>query len=234
MFNFIGCQNFKKEKREALEYLRNKYGEEFEVDGNLMREPGYLVASKVKSTNVWPKDNPEEIFMIELYPSGEFVDDYQRITMKPYVDEYLTDMAREYWDDAAVSAKIVYGSLNEKYDENSCEKYLADSKVLTYYEIYLNYNDNFDIDVESKKIYDICNRLRALKIDNKILVVYINKQFTNEEVQEDEFWETCKSEGSIYKVFHDSFDKDIPEENKEIRLEDIKAQLKELRNDADE
>ena len=228
LFNFIGCN---KNEKNALEYLNNKYGEEFELDGTISTLSGgdEFHLSKVKGTNAWPKNNPEEIFMLNLCENGEFVDDYQMITMKPYVDEYLTNMAREYWSDAAVSAKIVYGSLNEKYDVNYCEKYLADSKILTYYNIYLTYSNNFDIDIESKKIYDICSRLRELEIDNRILVTYLNKEFINEEVQEEGYWKACKSEGTIVRFFDESFNKDIPEKNKEIKLEDVKIKLEENR-----
>ena len=102
LFNFIGCRNYEKENKEALKYLNNKYGKEFELNGNFISAYGdEFYQSPQKYTNAWPKDNPEEVFKIyfDMEEKFRFKDNYQNIIMKPYIDSYLEDMVKEYWND---------------------------------------------------------------------------------------------------------------------------------------
>ena len=227
MFNFIGCN---KNEKNALEYLSNKYGEEFELKGPISTGPGgdEFHPSKVKITKAWPKDNPEKVFNIELYPEGIFYDDYQSITMKPYIDDYLTSMARQYWENANVQVEIINKMASKKYDKNHCEEYLADKYISIYYNIYLKYNNNFDIETESKKIYEICSKLREMKISNDILITYLSREVTKDDIEKDGFWRECDNQGDIIKVFDDSFIRSKPEKNKEITIENIKLQLEKI------
>ena len=233
MINFIGCRNYKKENREALEYLNNKYGKEFELEKGRF-ESVYgdeFYQSPQKETKAWPKDSSNDVFNIEFDSEGNFYDDYQSITMKPYVDEYLTKMAQEYWENAKVKVKIVYKLTDEKYDENHCEQYLEDENIYIYYNIYLKYNDKFDVETESKKVYRICDKLRKMQISNDILITYLDREVTNDEIANKEFWRESDKQGRIIKVFEDSFSKKVPDENKELSIEDIKAELEKDRKD---
>ena len=229
MINFIGCRNYKKENREALEYLNNKYGKEFELEKGRF-ESVYgdeFYQSPQKETKAWPKDSSNDVFNIEFDSEGNFYDDYQSITMKPNIEEYLQNLAKEYWSDANISVEIVNGVIREKYDEDSCEEYLADKNVSIYYYIYLHYEKSFDVEKETRKVYEICKRMRENNFHGITLVGYINeKSFDNySEKESGDFWAKCKKEGKIARSYRQPFYLFNSEKDNLLTIDNIRKEL---------
>ena len=129
MFNFIGCN---KNEKGALEYLSNKYGQEFELDGNLTREGNdEFHPSPIKSTKAWPKNRSDEVFTIKLNSGDEFEDNYQNILMKSLADEYLINMIKSYWNNCKICTELSGGFTDNKFSNDNILNFLVNSGVVS-------------------------------------------------------------------------------------------------------
>ena len=226
MFNFIGCRNYEKENKEALKYLNNKYGKEFELNGNFKSiYADEFYQSPVKDIEVWPKDNPEEIFKVEFYPESGFKDNYQNIEMKPYVDRYLSNMVKEYWSECKVFIYLRLGLVNEKFSNNDCLKFLSEGKVDIRLSIYLKYDDTFNIDNEVNKIKSLCDYFKNSGFNGYINIMYVSRDISDNEINYN-LWNNLKKEGVSIKEYITKCGKYYYDEEEEITTETIEQELK--------
>ena len=225
LFNFIGCQNFKKEKKEALEYLEDKYGKEFELNGNFKSVYGdEFYQSPEKDIEAWPKDNSKEVFTLRLYPEGYFKDNYQNITMKLYVDDYLYNMVKEYWSDSKTFVYLRLGLVEKKFENNEYLEFLTEGKVNIVLNIFIKYDDSINIDKESNKIKSFCDYFKDIGLNGQINIMYTSRYISENEVNYD-LWDILKNEGVSQKECMIECGKYYYDKKEEITTEIIKKQL---------
>ena len=230
MFNFIGCN---KNEKNALEYLSNKYGQEFELKGPISTGPGgdEFHPSKIKITRAWPKDNPDEVFNIVLDSEGVFYDDYQNIILKPYVDEYLKDIVKQYWNTENIKIDLDYGITEKKFEVNDCLNFLIEGNVQVSYIIYLKYDYTFNIDDESEKIYELYEEFKNRGLGGYINVSYIMDDIKGEKIQDNNFWNDLMGKNKVITYSVNSYYNKYQEGNDEVNAQIIKSQLEKNKMD---
>lgn len=225
IFNFMGCRNYEKEEKDALEYLSNKYGEEFELDGKFESVYGdEFYQSPIKSTKAWVKNNPNEVFTIEYYPDGDYKDNYQNIIMKPFIDEYFTSVIGKYWTKYNVYTKISPGCINEKYESNEYFKFLTDGKVDVSLSIYLKYDNNFNIEKEIYNIKSLCDFFSDSGLNGYISITYSTRDILKNEVDCD-LWKKLDEEGKTKTFYSTKCGSEVEDSSTEININTIRQQL---------
>ena len=225
IFNFIGCRNYKKENREALEYLNNKYGEEFELDGNFQSVYGdEFYQSPEKETKAWPKDNPNKVFTVEIYPEDGHRDNYQNYIMEPCVKEYLNTLIKECWPDSKSFIYLKLGLINNKFNSNDFEEFLKDGRVIVYMYIYNN-NTDFDVNKQAKIIEKLFNELKYRGINMYINISYSNDTINEIDINNKDAWKIAIEKGYISSYFNTEYNKYYSDINEEINVETIKQKL---------
>ncbi|HCW54443.1 MAG TPA: hypothetical protein DG753_12055 [Clostridium sp.] len=225
MFNFIGCRSYEKEKKEALEYLNNKYGEEFELKGNFHCSYGdEFNQSPEKETKAWPKDSSNDVFKIEYYPNGSYKDDYQNIVMKPFIDKYYFDQVNEYWNNSQIAVYVQGGLTNEKFCEEEVKKFLENSNINLTLIIYLKYTNEFDLDSEINKIYSLYRKVEENKFYGQLSINFIDIELSDNQVKEDKLWQKLWDDKHIVKycLLRCTDDSD----KKEVTKQKIREELK--------
>lgn len=226
MINFIGCRNYKKENREALEYLNNKYGEEFELKGNLMREGNTKFhLSPIKATKAWPKEKTDNIFTIKLDSDVEFTDDYEDILRQSQAHEYFIDMVGSYLNNSEVYVKLSAGFRNEKFKGDNISDFLMFSGVFSNVYIFLQYDAGFDIDEESQQIYKLYKEFVDRNLQGQINIMYVSKDILKNEKINDELWKNLNGDKSYIKECSIDYSKRYPEMSNKITIEAIKRKL---------
>lgn len=226
IFNFMGCRNYEKEEKDALAYLSNKYGEEFELEGNFVREGNNeFNPSPIKSTSAWPKGNSDNIFTIKLNPEDEFRDNYQNILMKSLADEYLVNMVRSYWSNGEIYVELSGGLTNKKFQEDNISAFLVDSGVVSDIYMFFQYNNDFDINEEGEKIYKLYKEFEGRELEGHVKVMYVMKDILEKEKINNKTWSNLEANKSYIKKCSIRYSKSYPEGNDEITIESIKQKL---------
>lgn len=176
-----------KVQREIMEYLENKYGQEFEVVG----EAEYSPMSGYFSLVVRPKENKRVTFAGYKHSNGKMNDTYLtslwdvqfQDEIKPLIDEMYPPQNR--WEmelDVAVSE-----SLSEKIDPKNIpdyqevrEKYPDEMPVLIKMFLFKDMNES-NKDEELEKVYRLIQFCREKGIkDYDIYIVYYEERLLKE------------------------------------------------------
>ena len=105
ILNLFGCKmpEEKTMDEEAVEYLNNKYGEEFKtVEGEWDYSAGgslFISSTTYNDKEAYAVNNPNRTFVVERTQKKmkvTWTDDYQSILMEPYIKEYYEPIVKEY------------------------------------------------------------------------------------------------------------------------------------------
>lgn len=174
-----GCKNMEKEKvmtreevkQEMLDYIENKYNEEFEVY-NI--EYGSWDNGGIEIMRAYPKgEESYNYFFVTRKGKNDITDDYVLFTMEHIYEEKIIASVKKYFPDAVVRAGIsssspIPDSFRPDMNFNEFEKF-ANKTVDVGCSVYLVAEKEEDIDSEKRKLL----KKELMKINDVGNITYV-------------------------------------------------------------
>lgn len=183
IFNLFGCKmpEEKTMDEEAVEYLNNKYGEEFKTVEGEWKYRGddslFMSSTTFNSKEAYAVNNPDRTFVVKRTQEKmkvTWTDDYQSILMEPYIKEYYEPIVKEYWPDSKFTISAFGGGTSEKLTKEEYFESMTKDKPLppmTNIYVFVDENELNNIDKEVKKIDDFIHYIYEKNLD---ITLYIN------------------------------------------------------------
>ena len=172
--NGSGCMNSyktleeNKTKSEVLEYLTEKYGEEFEIAGIARRN----IAIPYNETAVFPKKNPELVFAVRE-ENGQFVDSYYGVLIETEYNSMLCEYVERYLDSPKVYSKFMSKYFDDRFKPGiTLDEALSIDKNQFFASNYVFVKD----DVTSNSFDELCSGIESEKWTLYVAVYKVSEE----------------------------------------------------------